>query len=245
MIYLIIDNRETKLKDRLKNMENITVTYENLQFGDFVFKIDESPILYIERKTINDLASSIKDNRFKNQKNALLMNVDRKMIYYVIEGHINFQENSDIYAGISMNALCSCVINTMIRDDIKVIITKNLDDTIALIQAIGMRLEKNPDKYNSINSHITEPVITKYKASMLHKDKFFENVLMQVPGISSKTAKVLSNKFESLLQFYETMKDKTEEEKLNILSSITTCDKNGKSRKISSTVIKNIIQYVF
>jgi ERCC4-type nuclease len=244
-INLIIDNRETKLKELLcNNLDMINVSYENLQLGDFVFKIDDSPILFIERKTINDLASSIKDNRFLNQKNALLTNVDRKMIYYIIEGEINFKESPLMNSGISMNSLQSCILNTMIRDDIKVIITKNIDETVFLLQAIANRLVKNPDKYKCTSSTLfSEPVITKYKATMIGKDKFFENVLLQVPGISVKIAKTLINKFESLSSLYETMKEKTEEEKLNILSSITTCDKNGKNRKISSAVVKNIIEY--
>lgn len=246
-INLIVDNRETKLKELLcNNLDTINVTYENLQFGDFIFKIDSIPIIVIERKTINDLASSIKDNRFLNQKNALLSNNDRKTIYYIIEGDMNFQESSMMNAGISMNALQSCVLNTMIRDDIKVIITKDIDDTAALLRAIAMRLEKNPDKYTSTESLLlTEPIITKYKASMLGKDKFFENVLLQIPGISIKTAKSLVDKFESLDKLYSTMKEKTINEKINILSLITTQDNKGKTRKISSTVVKNIVDYIF
>ena len=245
MIKLKIDNRETKLKDLLV-IEGVSIVFENLQYADYVYEIDGSPILFIERKTLNDLASSIKDNRFLNQKKALLANMDRKMIYYVVEGDMNFQESSMMNAGISMTALQSCVLNTMIRDDIKVIMTKNLDETVALLKAIAVRLVKNPDKYTCRESSlITEPIITKYKASMLGKDKFFENTLLQVPGISVKTAKVLVDKFESLEKLYSSMKEKTKEEKITILSAITTQDVKGKSRKISSTVVNNIIDYIF
>ncbi len=246
-INLVIDNRESKMKDLLSNnLDAINITYENLQFGDFIFKIDNVPIIVIERKTINDLSSSIKDNRFLNQKNNLLSNIDRKMIYYIIEGDVNFQDSSITNSGISMNALHSCILNTMIRDDIKVLITKNINDTLVLLQAIATRLEKNPDKYISTESVLqTEPIITKYKASMLGKDKFFGNVLSQIPGISIKTAKSLVDKFESLDKLYSTMKEKTIEEKINILSLVTTRDSKGKTRKISSTVVKNIIDYIF
>ena len=145
-----------------------------------------------------------------------------------------------------MTALQSCVLNTMIRDDIKVFITKNIDETVALLHAIAKRLLKHPEKYiGETSSLLTEPVITKYKASMLGKDKFLENVLMQVPGISVKTAKALADKFETLENLYSTMKEKTKEEQIAMLSSTTTQDTKGKNRKISSTVVKNVIDYIF
>ena len=245
MIKLKIDNRETKLKDLLR-IEGIEIIFENLKYADYIYEIDDIPIIFIERKTINDLSSSIKDNRFVNQKNALLTNVDRKKIYYVIEGDINFKESSMMNSGISITALQSCVLNTMIIHDIKVIITKNIDETVALLRAIAVRLLKNPDKYKcETSSLLNEPILTKYKASMLGKDKFFENILLQIPGISVKTAKTLVNKFVSLENFYSTIRDKTKEEKLNILSLITTQDSKGKTRKISSTVVNNIVEYIF
>jgi len=245
MITLKIDNRETKIKDLLI-LENVSILFENLQYGDYVFEIYNKPIIFIERKTINDLASSIKDNRFFNQKNALLTNIERKMIYYIIEGDINYQESSVIYSGISMSSIQSCIINTMIRDDIKIIITKNINDTISLIKAISLRLVKNPNKYIcNENELIKEPVITKFKANMLGKDKFFENIMLQIPKISYKSAKAIVNKFENFENFYSTMKEKNKDEQNKILSSITTQDNNGNNRKISSAIVNNIIDYFF
>jgi ERCC4-type nuclease len=247
MITLKIDNRETKLKDLLIIDDvSVSIVFENLQYADYIYEIDDIPIMFIERKTLNDLASSIKDNRFTNQKNALLANVDRKSIYYIIEGDMHFCDSSLSYSGISMTALQSCIINTMIRDDIKVIISKNIEDTVTILKAIAARLLKNPEKYtNQTTTNTTEQVRTKYKASMLGKDKFFENVLLQIPGVAIKTAKALVDKFQSLDKLYSTMLDKTTEEKINILSSVTTQDTKGKNRKISSKVVDNVIEYIF
>jgi excinuclease UvrABC nuclease subunit len=80
---------------------------------------------------------------------------------------------------------------------------------------------------------------------MLGKDKFFENVLLQIPGVAIKTAKALVDKFESLDKLYSSMIDKTTEEKINILSSVTTQDTKGKNRKISSKVVDNVVEYIF
>ena len=70
---IVIDNREAKLKEYFKGKENIQ--FENLDIGDIVFKLEEQIIFIIERKTINDLYCSIKDGRYKEQKNRMLSNL--------------------------------------------------------------------------------------------------------------------------------------------------------------------------
>ena len=43
---------------------------ENLEIGDYIFKLDDKPFLIIERKTVNDYAASILDHRSREQKNV-------------------------------------------------------------------------------------------------------------------------------------------------------------------------------
>ena len=88
---LIIDNRET-IKNYFiekKNQNNYEwVTFQNLDLGDYLFKYNNQPILIIERKTIEDLASSIKDGRYREQKTRLLNTYNKKNILYLIEGDL-------------------------------------------------------------------------------------------------------------------------------------------------------------
>ena len=65
MVELVIDNREN-IKDLL--IENIPeAKLENLEIGDYIFKLDDKPFLIIERKTVNDYAASILDHRSREQ----------------------------------------------------------------------------------------------------------------------------------------------------------------------------------
>ena len=69
-----VDYREKKLIKLLKSLlnlykfKNIEIEVKNLPLGDIIIKEDEnSELLIIERKSINDLASSIRDGRYKEQ----------------------------------------------------------------------------------------------------------------------------------------------------------------------------------
>ena len=76
MIY--IDNRETDLIDEFDESE---ITIKQLDIGDIIIEN-----YLIERKTISDLAASIKDGRLREQKYR--MKELNKKIIYIIEGTI-------------------------------------------------------------------------------------------------------------------------------------------------------------
>ena len=69
MVELIIDNRENIKELLLESVPD--AKFENLEIGDYVFKIDEKPFLIIERKTITDYAASIVDSRSREQKKRM------------------------------------------------------------------------------------------------------------------------------------------------------------------------------
>ena len=79
---LLIDYREKSLKTYFetfdftndKHLKNIILKIENLDLGDIIIKKDEKVILIIERKTLQDLYSSINDGRYKEQKVRLKTN---------------------------------------------------------------------------------------------------------------------------------------------------------------------------
>ena len=83
---LVIDNREN-IKLDIKNKIN-DATFENLELGDFLFKVNDVDVLIIERKTISDYAASIKDGRNREQKKRLLLNYPLNKILYLIEGDL-------------------------------------------------------------------------------------------------------------------------------------------------------------
>ncbi len=250
-VILKVDNRETKLIELFKNHfstinslsidNNPDIIYNNLEYGDFIFEVNNQPLLIIERKSISDLVSSVKDTRYHNQKINLLNTFDRKKIYYIVEGLNDFNSNNGYFNNrISKDLVLSCILNTMIRDDIKIFQTKNVEDTYNLLNNIWDRLRKDINKY--IEPNIQELQIK--KQSNITKDNCFMYQLSQIPGISLKSAKAIIEVYPNISTFYLELSEKTIEEKRELLSKINTIDNKNNKRKLSVKVINNIIDYM-
>jgi len=94
MLELVCDSRENKIKQLYDNnftpIKDISISFKNLDLGDFVFYKDGEIILVVERKTTCDLYSSIRDGRYKEQKIRLLNNYNKsKLLAY----HLTFIVN--------------------------------------------------------------------------------------------------------------------------------------------------------
>jgi ERCC4-type nuclease len=255
MITFKIDAREHKLKDILmqsidceESLAFLSVQCDNLYCGDFIIEIDNVPIVIIERKTLPDLVSSIRDGRYLTQKVKLKETYSDSSIIYLVEGSFNFNPTTPMCVeGMNKYSVISSVINTQIRDKINVVHTDNLQDTFDFLLAILIRVCKNPTKYKIDDGTKLEckkeDVIKKHKINS--KEDMFFYQLTQVPGISAKTAQAFVNTFGNMMEFYKVLTTLNSEEKLKILKSITIVDNNSKSRKINSKIADSIVQYMF
>ena len=82
-----IDNRERDLIQKF-DILNIQIEKKNLDIGDIHICSDEKLLVIIERKTYDDLSTSIKDGRYKEQKNRMIHSISsnvRKI--YLFEGN--------------------------------------------------------------------------------------------------------------------------------------------------------------
>jgi ERCC4-type nuclease len=249
MIQLVIDHREGKLKTLcqeqtvnlgLKNMlQEYTddIVYENLQSGDIVILNDNAPVLIFERKTLSDVIASVKDGRYKNQKIKLLSQYQASQIYYIIEGYSCFRDCDEMIKGV--------LINTMLRDKIGIFFTKTQEDTLELVLNIYKRYRADPNKYNgTVKLDVNDKQVSK-PSRCCNKNETYINILCQVPGISKKTALAIAEKYPSLNSLYEENNKLNNDEKLNAFKNITTCDSQGKSRKISGTIAKSLVEILF
>ena len=134
MVEFIIDNRE-KIKDILQ--EKIKdATCRNLEIGDYLFQMNSKPFLIIERKTISDMAASIRDGRNREQKKRLTnYNTDCNVIY-LIEGDLTMNNKCFNYNKIDKYTIVSSIINTIIRDKLQVFHTSDENETIFILESI-------------------------------------------------------------------------------------------------------------
>ena len=256
MITFKIDAREHKLKDILMQsidceecLTFLSVECDNLYCGDFVIEIDNVPLVVIERKTLVDLVSSIRDKRYVLQKSKLKEHYPNTLIIYLIEGSFDYNPTIPLYIeGMEKYSVISSIINTQIRDKINVVHTDNLEDTFDFLLALLVRICKNPTKYKDASNNKVEVSKEDFikKQKINNKQDMFFFQLTQVPGISAKTAEAFVAKYNNMMDFYKTFVNMNNEEKLKSLKSITIDDtNNNKSRKINSKVAESIVKYMF
>ena len=245
MVELVIDNREN-IKDLL--IENIPeAKLENLEIGDYIFKIDDKPFLIIERKTVNDYAASILDHRSREQKKRLIANKDMANILYLVEGDLTKDNQSFKYNKIDKHTIISSIINTMYRDKLQVFHTSNLMETIFFITSIYNKLRKQGLKFLESKSTYENDLINTVKSSKkknVTPEITFQMMLNCVPGISNKVSKRLCEKFKSIDNIIQKIKDIDEKkEKIEFIKNIKMSDSDN-AKKISKTVAENLLIYL-
>lgn len=227
-VKIIVDNRENKLFSILTERDldiykdNISIEKEQLDLGDIHIIFNDITYIY-ERKTVNDLLSSINDGRYKEQKNRLLANSTNNN--YIIEGDtITSSKNFK-----NQKKLTSVYLNSIYRDNFNIFFTSNIDDTATFILILVSKIIEKPENYLNLNSnnsnkdYIDVCRIKSQKNKNIDKDTCYLLQLSQIPGISKELAKKIK-------EIYPTMSNliKSIESQDNIKSKISLLTKIDK-----------------
>jgi ERCC4-type nuclease len=95
MYQVYIDCRERHLITLFEE-NSITFVSKSLDIGDILITYENEKVYcIIERKSVKDLNASLKDGRYKEQKQRLLNNFDKKNILYILEDYISFESLND------------------------------------------------------------------------------------------------------------------------------------------------------
>ena len=254
---LKIDNRERKFIDLIKIINPcFSIEYMNLALGDMIICDDDGyEMIVIERKTLKDLVSSIKDGRYKEQSFRLNnYPVHNHNIIYLIEG-----QNKSNFKNQEKKMIESSYFSLMYYKGFSVIRTKNIEETFKFVLRIMDKIKREKKKvayYNNEQNDTSEKGNSNnYKANC---DLYVENVkcvkknnivpenigsilLNQIPGISSTTSLVLMEKFGSIYNLIKEIETDKERKKLMDIKYKT---KSGKERRISKKCIENIYKYL-
>ena len=224
---LIIDNREKSLI-KLLNENNEKYILFNLDIGDIQYKINDELIYIIERKTVDDLGASINDGRYKEQKVRLLSN-NKNNIYYIIEGDINECKT------LSKKSILGSVINMIFRDNIKIIYSKNIKQTLDIILQIKRKYDSGKFVKNEDTSQDYLSSIKLNKKQNM--DKKLCNILQlaTIPGVSKNISTIILEKYNTLSNLIDEFK-KNDENMLKTLNLGKKC--------IGSVLSKRIYEYL-
>jgi ERCC4-type nuclease len=260
---VIIDNRETKIKEyyneKILNNEILVkqeyrnfIKFSNLDLGDIVIKYNGEVKYIFERKTIRDLSDSIKDGRYHEQKQRLKYAISKDIkISYIFEYFMDYCNLTDFIKINEMNGeiILSGIVNTTLRDDFGIFLTKNTNETIFLLEAIIKRMIKNPNKYFNKTEGTIEInnsyIMKKRKKDNITKDNILMIFLNQIPGVSDTISKTLSSEFKSLNEFMSFLNNLSNDDKIEYLANKEVKLNNNKNRRIGNKISKKIIELLF
>lgn len=256
MSYFIkIDNREQAFADFMKK-DGYGFDLEPLQVGDiqFVDKTSKIPFIIIERKTYADLEASIKDGRYKEQKERMI-----KAYPYKVRKIILLEGISTSFK-MGQKTLNSVIVNSIIRDNISIYCVKDFAELCEFLESIIINLakygeqlikevctinaENNIATFNNELEAYTHSVKTGKKENLTPKI-CFRNMLCQINGISNLVADMLVDKYEYMYIFIKYYNEKYKEDYEGMSTELSELKYgNGKGRKIG-IASKNIISHIF
>jgi ERCC4-type nuclease len=260
---LKIDIRESELIEKIKQtleiFKDIKLTTENLPLGDIIINDGNKDCVIIERKSLRDLAASIKDGRYEEQSFRLNgLQHHNHNIYYLIEGDIQkfllgqgFKKEK-----IDKQTIYSAMFSISYYKGFSLLRSNNLEESAFIICNMAYKIGKDILRqpfYNQMTSSNIDlsnneikcsdkdyvSVIKKVKKENITIENIGEIMLSQIPGVSSTIALAILTKYNSLPNLIKSI-----QENENCLNDTCITDSNGKSRKINKNAIASIIKYL-
>ena len=234
-----------ELRTNTPQYKDLVITTEALPLGDVIISSNNEDRIIIERKSISDLLSSIKDGRYEEQSYRLNGSEHHNHnIIYIIEGNIN-KDKQTLYSAIfSLNYYkgFSVIRTTSIAETALFI----CNSTIKLIKGdLSNRKQYYQNDKNDQNS-VTEQtdkdyinVVKKIKKDNITPDNIYEIMLCQIPGISATTSIVIMEKFKTISNLISCI-----EADPNCLKDMVYSNTKGQTRKINSNCASNIAKYL-
>jgi len=182
---------------------------ERLPIGDIILhdQTQERDIVIFERKTLADLAASIRDGRYKEQSFRLIETAastgfHTHNIVYIIEGDLSRYDER--HTQITKTALQSAMVSLLYYKGFSVIRTMNLSETAEFIVNFADKVMKEgPHSFATVTATAYSEVSTKKeKRDYITRENIGEIMLAQVPGVSPKMAAAILSKYDgSLYEF--------------------------------------------
>jgi len=221
-LVLFVDNREIRSKTERDfisekfTQNGVNCRLVNLSLGDFLWAVEvgegNNKTMYvldyiIERKTADDLAASILDKRY-NQQKFRLQNSNLKNIFYLVEGRVSQ------HSTLPQATVNKAVLNTQIVQNFKVRTTTSLQESIRLITEMHIAIESkfaqdlnNPSQdYTSFKYKFEEYQAVTSKSQGLTSKIHFGNMLRLIKGCGKECVSQILEKFDTLMDFYNALK---------------------------------------
>ena len=210
---------------------------------------EDEIILIIERKTIADLKASICDGRAREQKARLLhCGIPIHRIMYLIEGNMDMPLKKRV-SGIPVSTLLGSLINTQLRDGLKVYKTSSLQETAMYVQKLLDKLVKDGDKYfkqaECMSASKYSATLKKKKKSNMTPEVWLISQLSLIPGITEKVAEQIVAKYPTVTSLVLEYQRTPDHLRNKLLADLTFTLKTGKKRRIGDKISTRICEYFY
>lgn len=199
-----------KAKPKPKSLGVSTINHEikseRLPIGDIILHdpTQQKDIVLFERKTLNDLAASIRDGRYKEQsfrliETAAATGFNTHHIVYIIEGDLSRYDKR--HTQITKTALQSAMVSLLYYKGFSVIRTMNVGETADFVLHFADKVAKEGplsiiDRATTATAAAYSEVSTKKeKRDYITRENIGEIMLAQVPGVSAKMASAILSKY--------------------------------------------------
>jgi ERCC4-type nuclease len=228
---ILIDSREKDLISMFSLLNpNINIITQQLALGDSII----GDKIIIERKTLTDLAASIKDGRYREQSFRLQKSLEEGFsVIYMIEG------NLDLYVGSITKETIVRTMYSLTTKGFQVFLTKHVKETAYFIIQIAEKIKSKETKSSGVYEE-TEGIIQKQKNTNITRDNISIFMLCQIPGISTVTATILMDNYKHITLLIKALAENPE-----CLESFEYINlKTNKSKKLNKNIIKNIKEFL-
>ena len=202
-LQIVIDTRETGSVARELDTLGSTYIIEPLSVGDFAIRDENGTLLAVwERKTCADLAASINDGRYAEQKGRLLA-LNCKWKGFLIEGYypekgLTFPKANGKTTVVSRFTIDSVKLGLSLRDGF---IVFELADSKHTALFLTNMISKLPEYLNGSASSYEEALIK--SISTVRKENMTPEVcylaqLCQIPGVSHGIAQAIQCKYPNM-----------------------------------------------
>ncbi len=215
---LVVDQRERHSNDRnyfITNLsKHVTCKSSQLSLGDIVWTASDDRGEYlldyvIERKAIDDLAGSIMDGRYKEQR-FRLRESEMKIIMYLIEGDPKKNQR------LPPQNLESALVRLLVSDGFLVQRTPTVDATVQFLIGMTHTLRDMLDR-DGLDAHMYKfedlanfnSICSKNK-KILSSEEVFGRQLCCVNGVSAQVAETIIETYKNPRQLKEAFEEEGE-----------------------------------
>jgi ERCC4-type nuclease len=249
-----IDSREESLKVecimRIVNYKHVRIESCVLDLGDIIIYDDNGlEIAIIERKTLNDLAASIKDGRYAEQSFRLNgCSVNNHNVYYLVEGCLASYNPKK--TRLEKKALLSSFTTISYFKGFSLHRTEDIGESAEWLLSFADKIRRSGHKVNNTEDTTEDTtkdttkmdyinVASRVKKENITKENIGAIMLSQIPSVSSSVAIAVMKKYDNIITLIKEL-----EINQYALTDIYTETKQGKQRKISKTSQTNIYKFL-